>query len=267
MTHNININVPRLTKVCKILIIACGGIFLLQSVLGLAVGAFPFKMLLGLSTYMISNGHVYEILTYPFIGSSLIEVLFNCLMLWFIGSGLEELWGTRRFINFVAAVVIGGGAIFLLIGAIFFQSAALMSLTGMAGIVNASLLAYAIIYPDRTFTFMLLFPMKAKYFCMILIGIQLYIGVFSPGGVLAWGHLGSMLAGYLYMLWVSSRWHKSFTESGGIKKVFSKDKKSDEKMRRRNRANLKIVDDDDGDNGSQGGQGGDNDDNSPKYWH
>ena len=71
---------------------------------------------------------------------------------------------------------------------------------GMGGIVNALLLAYAILYPNRTFSFMLIFPVAAKYFCALIIFMQLYMGFFSSGAAVIWGQLGAMLFAFLFML-------------------------------------------------------------------
>jgi membrane associated rhomboid family serine protease len=225
---------PPLTKTSKILIGITVGLFLINSILktqGIALDG-----ILGLSSLGMSKGLIFQIFTYPFIGRGLLEVVFNSLLLWFIGSEMESLWGIKRYLKFLATSVIGAGIIFLTIGFIFFSNSMMGSipLTGLAGAMSALLLAYAIIFPDRTFSFMLIFPMKAKYFCMILIAMQLYMGFFSPAAILAWGHLGAMLSGFLFMLFVAK---------GG--------KKSEK--RKVSSAKLKLVKNEE--------------DDKPKYWH
>ena len=71
---------------------------------------------------------------------------------------------------------------------------------GSSGALFGLLLAYGILYADRTLLFGFLFPIKAKYFVMILGAISL-LGSFGPsgGGVSYVAHLGGMLIGFLYL--------------------------------------------------------------------
>lgn len=234
---NGGIHLPQLSKTNKIIIIAVVAAFLVGSILREFSG-IQLAPLLGLSTANLFRGNIFSPLTYPFIGTGLMEVVFNGMLFWFIGSELETLWGRKRYLTFMVAAALGGALIFLFIQ-FMFMGTSFLSLTGMAGVTSAMLVAYAILYPDRTFLFMLIFPVKAKYFCMLLIGMQLYMGVFSPGFVLAWGHLGAMLSGFLYMIYVANA--KNFK---GMPSFLVKKKKS----------HLKLVDDEKKDNG-------------PKYWH
>jgi membrane associated rhomboid family serine protease len=218
-----------------------GVIFLLSSILK-ASGVANLVSLLGLSPAMFFSGHIYEIFTYPFIASGIFDVLFNGLLLWFIGSELESQWGMRRYIYFLLTCTIGSGIIYLLVSSLFLSGENLFSypLYGMHGAGSALCLAYAVLYPDRIFTFMLIFPMKAKYFCMILIGMLLFNGFFTPAKVLAWGHLGAMAFGYGWMMLISSQKWKSMNTPSMPKK------------RPKSKANLRIVEDDD--------------EKPPKYW-
>ena len=151
-----NVQVPKITHINKILIITIVAFFLLQSVLKNS-GIFP-SLYLGLSATGAANGHIYQLLTYPMMARGLMEVLFNCILLWFIGSELENIWGKRRYIKFLFSVIIGAGLIYLLISLIFFSGNLAVPLTGFSGVVNSLLLAYAILFPQRIFTFMLIFP-------------------------------------------------------------------------------------------------------------
>ena len=172
------------------------------------------------------------------------------MILWFIGSDLELLWGRRRYSQFLMSSILGGGIIYLLLQTLIFDSSASMSmsLSGFGGAANAMLLAFAIIYPDKILI-LLFFPVKAKYFCAILIAMQLYTGFFSPMAVLSWGHLGTMLSGFLFMIVVSSPRFKQIFSKTKNQKSFLKSKRFPSK----GRANLKLV------------KGDEEDDNGPKY--
>ncbi|RLA65564.1 MAG: hypothetical protein DRQ88_02045 [Epsilonproteobacteria bacterium] len=212
------IHVPPLSFSNKILIISCVTFFILQSIFSHLV------IYLGLSGTKFFSGHIYQILTYPLMGQGLMEVLFNSLLLWFVGSDLEHSWGRKRYISFLLVAVLGAGITYLLISLV--SSGGI--LTGLSGIINFLMLAYAILYPNRLFSFMFVFPIKAKYFCMIMIGMEIYLGIFSSMGAISLAHLGSMAFGYAYMVYLS-RPKKSRKPKGRGNLYLVKDLKKGEK--------------------------------------
>lgn len=223
---------PRLTFISKIIIIATVAIFLLSSVLELSMGG-GLKPFLGLTATGFVSGGIHTILTYPFMGTGLFEVIFDCLLVWFIGCELEALWGRGKYLLLALFATLLSAAIYLAVSLVF-PSVGGVALTGLAGFCNALLVAYAVLYPDRYFSFFMIFPIQAKWFCLILLGMQLYLGIFSPAGVLAWGHMGGMLAGFLFMKWPKFGTFKGISSSKPKRK-----------------GNLKLVK---------------GDDDTPKYW-
>lgn len=208
---NSQVQFPRLTFVNKTLIIASVALFILDAVL-IKAANMSLIPLLGLSVEGVARGFIYQPLTYSFISRGLMDVIFHALGLWFVGSELEEMWGRRRYVSFLVGVVLGGALLYLLVGSLFFTSGALSSfaLTGLSGAVMALFLAYAILYPNRPFLFMFVFSLPAKYFCAILIAMSLYFGLFTVGGVGAWGHLGSMAMAVVMMKLMSHPSTKHF---------------------------------------------------------
>jgi membrane associated rhomboid family serine protease len=257
---------PKLSPFNKIIIIASVALFLLDSILSKAADV-SLLALFGLAAGTFLKGFIWQIFTYPFISRGLLEVVFNCIMMWFIGSELENIWGRKRYVYFLLFSWLGAGFIYLLVSALFFSSGPVyfLPLTGLAGATSALCLAYAILFPNREFTFMLLFPMKAKYFCGILIAMSLYQGFFSSSGALAWGHLGAMLFGYLYMYLVSHTYFKSITPGGNptVSRPKSAGKKQGNPwslgaLKKQKKGHLSLVKDDEDD---------EDDEDPPKYLH
>lgn len=245
MDSHSQIYLPKLTKINKILIVLSCSLFILEAVLEKTT-SFSLGGMLGLSGEHFLSGHVYSLLTYPFLSRSIIEVILNCLMLWLMGSEFEANWGTKRYLNFLFSVVVGGGLLFLAVSLLFFRASPIYAfpLVGLSGIVSSLCVAYAVIFPDRVFSFMMLIPVKAKYFCMILVAISLYQGLSGPLGVGAWGQLGGILAAYLFMVLVSNRNFKILSMKMSQMTQMRSAKKS--------KAKLTIVKDDN--------------DRPPKYW-
>jgi membrane associated rhomboid family serine protease len=147
------IYLPKMTKVNKVIIITSAALFIAEAVLKMMSTSFYLQGLLGLSAAHLMNGHIYSLVTYPLLSHSIIEVILNCLMLWLMGSEFEANWGTKRYINFLLSVVIGGGVLFLAVSFAFFRDSPIYTypLVGLSGIVSALCVAYAVIFPERIF--------------------------------------------------------------------------------------------------------------------
>jgi membrane associated rhomboid family serine protease len=229
MNQHSQIYLPRLSFINKIIIIISSVIFLLDFAIH-GLSAF-----LGLSAAGLLSGNVFSLVTYPFLSHSIMEVILNCLMLWLMGSEFEENWGRTRYLRFLGSVVVGGGIIYTLVCFLFFKNSLVFAypLSGLSGIVSALCVAYAVIFPTRIFSFLMIIPVQAKYFCLILAAIALFQGFQGPAGAGAWGQLGAIASGFLFMQIVS--------------------RKKPPKLKPKSKAKLTIVKDN-------------NDDTPPKYW-
>ncbi len=238
------VHLPTLTRVNKIIIIISSVLFILDFILGKWMG-IDLQPILGLSASGVMGGAVYTLITYPLLSSGIIEVILNCLMLWMMGSEFEANWGMQRYLKFLVSTVLGGALFYLAINFLFFQGNPVFSfpLSGLSGLVGSLCMAYAVIYPDRIFSFLMIIPVKAKYFCMILVVIALYQGIATPLGIGAWGQLGALLSAYLFMIFISSRNFKNLSE---------KLAEMTQVRRKKSKAKLTIVKDDK---------------EPPKYWH
>lgn len=188
---------PPLTKINKILLISAGACFLLFSILK-AVGALNLVSVLGLSASGLMSGLIYQLVTYPLIETGLMGFLFNSLIVWFIGSELESQWGSKVYVRFLLINVLGVGLIYSLVNFAFFYGtfAYTTPIHGLSGINFAMLASYAILYPDRQMSLMMIFPMKARTFCWILAAIEAYMALFS-NLTASWAHLLAMGISYL----------------------------------------------------------------------
>ncbi len=141
------------------------------------------------------RGFIWQPFTYMWLHStqSMMHIVFNLFSLWIFAPQLEQLWGSRRFLNFYLTCGVGAGFL------IFFWNL----LTGVAaptlgasGAIFGVLTAFSLLWPDRTIV--LLFPpipMKAIYFIPFLFAMQLFLG---GGNISHVGHLGGVLvAGFL----------------------------------------------------------------------
>jgi membrane associated rhomboid family serine protease len=201
MNQHSQIYLPRLSLINKIIILISALLFTLDFFV------HGLSSYVGLSGTGVLNGNIFSLVTYPLLSHSIFEVILNCLMLWLMGSEFEENWGRSRYLQFLGTVVIGGGLIYFLVNFVFFRNSLVFSypLSGLSGIVSALCVAYAVIFPTRIFSFMMIIPIQAKYFCLILAAIALFQGLSGPSGVGAWGQIGAIASGFLFMYLVSRK--------------------------------------------------------------
>jgi membrane associated rhomboid family serine protease len=124
------------------------------------------------------------------------------LVLWMFGTELERIWGTRYFLKYYFVTGIGAGILTVLFSALPFDFAEQVRYSiviGASGAIYGLLLAYALYFPERPILVMLLFPIPAKYFVMIIGAISLYSSLGMSGGVAHATHLGGLAVGYVYL--------------------------------------------------------------------
>jgi membrane associated rhomboid family serine protease len=233
------IQLPTLTKINKILIIAAVAMFLLDSILR-QTGGMSIAGLLALQVDTLASGFIHTFFTYIIIPRGLMDVLFECLILWFLGSELESRWGTRRYIFYVGFITIAAAIFYLLAATAISTRAA--PFQGLGVISSALCVSYAVLFPERNFTFMFLFPMKARIFCLLLAGITLYGAFFGGGGASAVGLLGAMAMGYVALMIMANPLMKGLFESKPSS--FYEEQRRKAKVQK---SHLKIVGKDDDD--------------------
>jgi membrane associated rhomboid family serine protease len=229
-----------MTPVNKVIVITTAALFILQAILK-AVGAFSLVPVLGLSGAGAFSGLLYQFVTYPLIEVQLMSALFNCLLVWFIGSELESMWGRKVYLRFLLLTVIGVGIFYTLVSFVFFHGTHVYEspLFGLNGINFALLIAYATCYPDRQLSLMMIFPMRAQTFCWVLAGIEAYMALFS-NITTSWAHLLAM-----GLSWLIIRFQRTTFLSKVLNHSFERKKSS-------KKSHLYVVKDDD--------------QKPPKYW-
>ena len=199
---------PRLTPAVRAILVGSVFLFLIQQVgdqffhLGIAqhLGLVPHGFLKQLK--------LWQIVTYSLLHGDLFHILFNMLMLVFLGSELEGIWGTRRFLRYYLVSLVTGGLFYLFLSVLVWRGADTMQtpLVGASAGLYGLLGAYGILFSERSLLFMMLFPLRAKHFVILLGSIELFSTVFSPrGGLSGVAHLGGLVAG-IAQLWLEARW-------------------------------------------------------------
>lgn len=186
----------------------------------------------------VQSFYVWQPLTYMFLHSAnVFHIVFNMLLLWWLGAELEGRWGSKFFMAYYLVSGLGAALIYIF-GIVVFALITdrnpgwSVPVVGASGSIFGLMLAYGIIFGERVVYFMMLFPMKAKYFVMILGAVEIATLLNSGFGsdVANLAHLGGILSGFLFLTFYTrlqqGRWRKKSTGRGrGLRLVVNNDRK------------------------------------------
>jgi membrane associated rhomboid family serine protease len=163
----------------------------------------PLQIQLGLvPMWVLHENRLWQPVTYMFIHAGLFHIIFNMLALWMFGTELERIWGTRFFLKFYFVTGIGAAVITILLSLVpFLPTRALYGadIVGASGAIYGVLLAYALYFPDRKIYYMMLFPIPARIFVLIMGAVAFISSLSESGGVANATHLSGLLVGYIYL--------------------------------------------------------------------
>jgi membrane associated rhomboid family serine protease len=185
----------------------------------------------------------FQLISHMFMHGNFRHILSNVIMLWFLGSAMENHWGSQRFLIYY--ILTGLGASALQIGVNGYEYYTILTqvsadnaqlvlsegadliqrnynysnpsmgtlnrllntpMVGASGAVFGVLLAFGMTFPNQVIYLNFFFPIKAKYFVIGYGLFELYNGFsVSNSGVAHFAHLGGMLFGYILI----RRWKKS----------------------------------------------------------
>ena len=179
--------------------------------------------ILGLHFFMAPDFHLYQLFTYMFMHANFTHLFFNMFALWMFGCVVENVWGPKKFLFYYISCGVGAGIIqeiaqfgsfyymatsqlagigFSDLSTIAANSADFLNMwttVGASGAIYAILLAFGMIFPnERIFIFPLPIPIKAKWFVIFYVAVELVSALSTTNDSVAhFAHLGGMLFGFL----------------------------------------------------------------------
>jgi membrane associated rhomboid family serine protease len=198
-----------LTPMVKRLLIACSAITVAFLVLArvqpeLAQTIYYFG---ALNPNLVAHGYLWQLVTYLFIHTKPMHLLFNMLGLYFLGVSFERIWGSKSFLRFILISGVGAGVAVVLVGLLV--PAWNETTIGISGAITALLMAFAVMFPEQSIYFYGLLPVKGKHLVLIGIGLDVLFALAGSNTSLP-AHLGGYAMGYLLVTgrWRPSRWMK-----------------------------------------------------------
>lgn len=149
--------------------------------------------------YPMGQGfQAWQIVTYMFMHGSVMHLLFNMFALWMFGMDLENEWGSKKFLLYYLVCGLGAGLSNLFIGPLFGSAGPTV---GASGAIYGVLIAFGMMYPDRPIFIYFLLPIRARYFVLLYIVLEIYAGITGTAdGVAHFAHLGGAAVGFIYLM-------------------------------------------------------------------
>ena len=196
------------TPAVRAILIACAAVF----VVSLVLRGFIFDWFGLRPVDVVHELRIWQPVTYIFAHDGVLHVAFNMLAIWMFGVELERLWGTRAFTKFFFVCGVAAGLATLVAGLLPIDAAwrehTYLGVTvGASGAIFGILYAWARAFPYRTVLLLLIFPVQARWFVMILIAIELALAAQSglTSGVAYLAHFAGLAAAWVYLRGGSGR--------------------------------------------------------------
>jgi membrane associated rhomboid family serine protease len=193
---------PTLTPAVKLVLIVNVAVFIFFSPL---LGFWPGLQLRALELLALSPElwkawfplvPLWQLVTYGFMHATFGHILYNMLGLYFLGTMLEGVIGTRRFMVFYMVAVVVAGFAQLMVGMLMDEPAPIL---GASGGVLAVICAMATLRP-ATRMILIIFPLTLRTLALIYVGIDLFRVIDQLQGqdsnVASFAHLTGAAIGY-----------------------------------------------------------------------
>jgi membrane associated rhomboid family serine protease len=158
--------------------------FLLVAMLVASVFAWQSPAFLALAAFVpggLLAGQVWRLVSWAFVQTDPFGLLFVGLMLWWLGPQLMYAWGERRFALRTLGITIGASVATTLVALVW--PPANQPHAGAWPVVNALIIAWAMLYPDRQVNIWGILPLTGKTLALLTVfGTVLYALAGRGGG-------------------------------------------------------------------------------------
>ena len=151
---------------------------------------------LAISAQNVLHGRIWQLVTYPFVSGSPLNLIFSGLMVLFAGSAIEREWRTNSFILLWLVVSVGCGLLWVIVNLLVGRDFIGM---GASGCTYGLIATMGLLFRGRRF-FVLIATIGLRFLVLILIAIGILMNIAMPIN-LVW--VSGALVAYAY---VKLRW-------------------------------------------------------------
>ncbi|MCZ6671971.1 MAG: rhomboid family intramembrane serine protease [Verrucomicrobia bacterium] len=196
------------------------GVFIIQNLAANWFQSPVFHLLFALSNYAVEKGFIWVFVTHSFMHGGMLHLLFNGIMLFWLGRILLRMLGAQRFFTLYGLCVLVGGVLWFMVN--FWQNSG-ASVIGASGGVMGLLVAFAMHFPNQPIQLLLFFvipiritPKKLVIILLLIDLAGLLFNELAPFGggipIAHSAHLGGMLGGWVFVKFILNR---DFTINAG----------------------------------------------------
>lgn len=178
------------------------------------VSSGTFSQLLSFVPAYILSGQVWRLVTFVFVPDTYSPIWFvlSCFIYYFLGTQLENIWGSARFTLFylLGVILTAISGLLLAVQGGFWL---LMPTANMYYVNMSMFLAFASLYPDAQFRIYFFIPIKGKWLAWLyvaLIGLDVYRSILARQYLMAFVPLVALF-NYLLFFWddLTARFRKN----------------------------------------------------------
>lgn len=156
---------------------------------------------LAVSARNVFHGRIWQLVTYPFVSNSPMNLVFSGLMILFVGSAIEREWRTASFLLLWMVISAGCGLLWVIVNLLAGTNFIGM---GASGCTYGLIATMGLLFRGRRF-FMFFAAVESRYLVLILIVIGILMSLSTPINIV-W--VSGALVAYLY---VKLRWRMAST--------------------------------------------------------
>jgi len=186
----------------SILLVVYVAVFALQCINDVYLRT-PAEGWLALTTHGLARGWVWQLFTYQFLHAGPLHLLFNGLILWWVGRFCEGVLGRGRFLLALFGCAAAGGllqGVLMLLAPGFYGTAVVGASAGVAGLFAV----FALLERESEVRVYFIVPVRAYTLLWVYGAISLFFTLVPASGVADAAHLGGLLAGVAF---VKLGWH------------------------------------------------------------
>jgi membrane associated rhomboid family serine protease len=161
---------------------------------------------LAVSAVNVLHGKVWQLVTYPFVEGSAMNLVFSGLMVLFVGSAIEREWRTASFLLLWLYISAGCGLLWIAVNLFTGNN---FTGTGASGCTYGLITTMGLLFRGRRF-FIFFTTVESRYLVLILIVAGILMNITMPIN-LVW--ISGALIAYLY---IKLRWRMASKVHRGV---------------------------------------------------
>lgn len=160
---------------------------------------------LAISAQNVLHGRIWQLVTYPFVSGSLMNLIFSGLMVLFLGSAIEREWRTASFVLLWLVISVGCGLLWVIVNLLVGRDFIGM---GASGCTYGLIATLGLLFRGRRFSIFFA-TIEARYMVLIMIAIGILMNIATPINLI-WVSGALVAYAYIKLRWrMASQSHRS----------------------------------------------------------